>query len=114
MQEHPVLVVVEVISVEDAAGLRAYSKRASELIGPLGGVVLGQGRTSVGKAACRCGRRRACCPALDGVREDRSGALKTIRSETTTTKAEGFVLRTGGLVSYVFPSKRKQQVRRDR
>jgi uncharacterized protein (DUF1330 family) len=47
MQEHPVLVVVEVISVEDAAGLRAYSKRASELIGPLGGMVLGQGGTPV-------------------------------------------------------------------
>jgi uncharacterized protein (DUF1330 family) len=51
MQEHPVLVVVEVISVEDVAGLRAYSQRASELIGPLGGVVLGQGGTAVGEEA---------------------------------------------------------------
>ena len=47
MQKYPVFVVVEVVSVEDAEGLRTYSKRASELIGPLGGEVLGQGGTPV-------------------------------------------------------------------
>lgn len=47
MQENPVFVVVEVVSVEDAEGLRAYSKRASELIGPLGGAVVGLGGGSV-------------------------------------------------------------------
>ena len=48
MQEDAVLVVVEVVSVEDAEGLRTYAKRASELIGPLGGVVIGQGGSPVG------------------------------------------------------------------
>jgi len=43
MQENAVFVVVEVVSVEDAEGLRAYSERASELIGSLGGEVLGHG-----------------------------------------------------------------------
>jgi uncharacterized protein (DUF1330 family) len=47
MQENPVFVVVEVVSVEDAEGLRTYSQRASELIGPLGGVVVGQGAIPV-------------------------------------------------------------------
>ena len=48
MQENPVFVVVEIVSVEDAEGLRTYSKRASELIGPLGGGVVGQGAIPVG------------------------------------------------------------------
>ena len=43
MHEKPVLVVIEVVSVEDRDGLRTYAERASELIGPLGGVVVGQG-----------------------------------------------------------------------
>ena len=43
MQENAVFVVVEVVSVQDADGLRAYAERATELIGPLGGVVLGRG-----------------------------------------------------------------------
>ena len=47
MQENAVFVVVEVVSVEDARGLRTYSERASELIGPLGGVVGGQGAIPV-------------------------------------------------------------------
>jgi uncharacterized protein (DUF1330 family) len=47
MQETAVFVVVEVVAVQDAAGLRAYAERASELIGPLGGVVLGQGGSPV-------------------------------------------------------------------
>jgi hypothetical protein len=47
MQENAGFVVVEVVSVEDAEGLRTYSKRASELIGPLGGVVVGQGAIPV-------------------------------------------------------------------
>ena len=37
MQDNAVLVVVEVVSVEDPAGLSAYAERASKLIGPLGG-----------------------------------------------------------------------------
>jgi len=47
MQENAVFVVVEVVSVEDAQGLRTYAERASELIGPLGGVVVGQGAIPV-------------------------------------------------------------------
>lgn len=43
MQENAVFVVVEVVSVEDMAGLRTYASRASELIGSFGGEVLGQG-----------------------------------------------------------------------
>ncbi len=35
MQENAVFVVVEVVSVEDMAGLRTYAERASELIGSL-------------------------------------------------------------------------------
>lgn len=47
MQETPVFVVIEVVSVEDPAGLKAYVQRASELIGPLGGVMVAQGGTAV-------------------------------------------------------------------
>jgi uncharacterized protein (DUF1330 family) len=43
MQDNAVLVVVEVVSVEEPAGLSAYAERASKLIGPLGGVILGRG-----------------------------------------------------------------------
>jgi uncharacterized protein (DUF1330 family) len=43
MKENAVFVVIEVVSVEDPEGLRTYAKRASELIGPLGGVVVAQG-----------------------------------------------------------------------
>ena len=51
MQENAVFVVVEVVSVEDAEGLRTYSKRASDLIGPLGGVVVGTGAIPVDEEA---------------------------------------------------------------
>ena len=51
MQGNPVFVVVEVVSVEDPEGLRTYARRASELIGPLGGVVVGQGAIPVGEEA---------------------------------------------------------------
>ena len=51
MQENAVFVVVEVVSVEDAEGLRTYSKRTSELIGPLGGVVVGTGAIPVDEEA---------------------------------------------------------------
>jgi uncharacterized protein (DUF1330 family) len=51
MQENPVFVVVEVVSILDAAGLRTYAERASELIGPLGGVVVGQGAIPIGEEA---------------------------------------------------------------
>ena len=47
MDEKPVLVVIEIISVEDPAGLTTYVRRASELIGPLGGEVVAQGGTGV-------------------------------------------------------------------
>ena len=43
MQEAPVLAVLEVVSVEDPAGLKTYVQRASELIGPRGGELLAQG-----------------------------------------------------------------------
>jgi uncharacterized protein (DUF1330 family) len=43
MQETPVFVVIEVVSVEDPAGLKTYVQRASELIGPLGGELVAQG-----------------------------------------------------------------------
>ena len=47
MQDNPVFVVVEVVSVEDAAGLRTYAARAGALIGAFGGVVVGQGAVPV-------------------------------------------------------------------
>lgn len=43
MHENSVFVVIEVISVQDPAALRVYQERASALIGPLGGVMLGAG-----------------------------------------------------------------------
>ncbi len=43
MQETAVFVVIEVVSVEDPAGLKTYVQRASELIGPLGGELVAQG-----------------------------------------------------------------------
>jgi uncharacterized protein (DUF1330 family) len=43
VQDNPVFVVVEIVSVEDPAGLQTYARCASELIGPLGGVVVAQG-----------------------------------------------------------------------
>ena len=43
MQETAVFVVIEVVSVEDPAGLKTYVQRASELIGPLGGKLVAQG-----------------------------------------------------------------------
>jgi len=43
VQEAAVFVVIEVVSVEDPAGLKTYVQRASELIGPLGGQLVAQG-----------------------------------------------------------------------
>ena len=43
MQKTAVFVVIEVVSVEDPAGLKTYVQRASELIGPLGGELVAQG-----------------------------------------------------------------------
>ena len=43
MQDAPVFVVLEVVSVEDPEGLKTYVRRASELIGPLGGELVAQG-----------------------------------------------------------------------
>ncbi len=43
MQETAVFVVIEVVSVENPAGLKTYVQRASELIGPLGGGLIAQG-----------------------------------------------------------------------
>lgn len=47
MPETPVLVVVEIISVQDAAGLGAYAGRAAALIGDYGGTLIGQGANPV-------------------------------------------------------------------
>lgn len=47
MPETPVLVVVEILSVQDAAGLGAYAGRAAALIGTYGGAVIGHGATPV-------------------------------------------------------------------
>ena len=47
MQETAVFVIIEVVSVQDPAGLKTYVQRASKLIGPLGGVVVGQGAIPV-------------------------------------------------------------------
>lgn len=47
MPDTPVLVVVEIISVQDPVGLRAYAGRAAALIGTYGGTVVGQGATPV-------------------------------------------------------------------
>jgi uncharacterized protein (DUF1330 family) len=49
MEENPVLVVIEVVSVQDARGLGEYIKLASELIGPLGGAVVARGGNPVDK-----------------------------------------------------------------
>jgi uncharacterized protein (DUF1330 family) len=46
-QDPAVFVVIEIISVEDPAGMKTYVQRASALIGPLGGEVIGQGGTPV-------------------------------------------------------------------
>ncbi len=43
MQETAVFVIIEVVSVQDPAGLKVYQERASALIGPLGGVLVGRG-----------------------------------------------------------------------
>jgi hypothetical protein len=43
MHENPVLAVMEMIAILDPAGLKIYQERASALIGPLGGVMLGTG-----------------------------------------------------------------------
>lgn len=43
MHDKPVLVIIELVSVEDPAGLKTYVQRASELIGPLGGELVAQG-----------------------------------------------------------------------
>jgi uncharacterized protein (DUF1330 family) len=47
MQEPAVFVVIEVVSVQDPAGLKTYVQRASELIGPLGAEVVAQGGTPI-------------------------------------------------------------------
>jgi uncharacterized protein (DUF1330 family) len=47
MQETPVLVVIELVSVQDPVGLKVYQERASALIAPLGGSVIGHGGTPV-------------------------------------------------------------------
>lgn len=47
MQETPVLVIIEVVSVQDPAGLKAYQKGASALIGQWGGAMLGHGGAPV-------------------------------------------------------------------
>lgn len=47
MRESGVLVVIEVVSVKDPAGLRLYQERASALIGPLGGTLIARGGTPV-------------------------------------------------------------------
>lgn len=43
MQEAAVFVIVEIVSVEDPAGLKAYVERAGALIGSFGGELIGQG-----------------------------------------------------------------------
>ena len=47
MQEPAVFIIIEVVSVQDPAQLKTYQERASELIGPLGGVLVGKGGTPV-------------------------------------------------------------------
>jgi uncharacterized protein (DUF1330 family) len=47
MPETPVLVVVEIISVQDPAGLRDYAGRAGALIGAYGGTIIGQGAAPI-------------------------------------------------------------------
>jgi len=47
MHETPILVVIELVSVQDPVGLKDYQERASALIGPLGGSVIGHGGTPV-------------------------------------------------------------------
>lgn len=47
MPETPILVVIEVVSVQDPVGLKEYQERSSALIDPLGGAVIGHGGTPV-------------------------------------------------------------------
>lgn len=51
MSETAVLVVVEIVSVQDRAGLKAYSEQAGALIGSFGGEVIAQGAKPVGGEA---------------------------------------------------------------
>jgi len=47
MQETAVFVVIEVVSVQDPAGLKTYVQRASELIGTQGGELIAQGGAAI-------------------------------------------------------------------
>ncbi len=47
MREAAVFVVIEVVGVKDPEGLKTYVKRASQLIGPLGGELVAQGGSSI-------------------------------------------------------------------
>ncbi len=47
MQEGAVFVVVELVSVKAPAELKVYQERASALIGPLGGTLVGRGGTPI-------------------------------------------------------------------
>ena len=47
MPDTAVFVIIEVLAVHDPAGLKDYQERASALIGPLGGVLLARGGTSL-------------------------------------------------------------------
>ncbi|HEY0257623.1 MAG TPA: DUF1330 domain-containing protein [Candidatus Methylacidiphilales bacterium] len=47
MQEPPVLVIIEVVSVQDPVGLKVYQERVSALIAALGAVILGHGGAPV-------------------------------------------------------------------
>ncbi|WP_168356016.1 DUF1330 domain-containing protein [Sphingomonas gei] len=51
MAESAVLVVIEIVSVEDPAGLQTYAQRASALIGSFGGQLVAQGGVPVDEGA---------------------------------------------------------------
>ena len=48
MVEEPVLVVIEVVSVQDPEGLKTYIQRASQLIGSFGGELVARGGHPIG------------------------------------------------------------------
>lgn len=47
MQETAVFIVIELLSVEDPAGMKTYVERVSKLIGDRGGVLVAQGGSPV-------------------------------------------------------------------
>ena len=90
MPENAVCVVVEIVSVQDGEGLRTYARRASELIGSFGGVVVGQGAVPVdgepGLAPLVNQRWRSECAFRAWLDSDAYQPLRDIRIASATMR----------------------------